>query len=134
MGAEPVSGCEVGEPGSLVQFRCEPASNTGDRDSGGRFGPAGTGRNEPTRGGPGELADPVAPADDVAVGESVDDESVDDDPESSAHATPNPSPCPVAIAPPTPRATASAPTRPMYLAYPMVVPPAVCDGLGFSDE
>jgi hypothetical protein len=84
MGAEPVAGCEVGEPDASMPLCGEFADDSGDRDS------AGT------------LAESVAPADgDVAVDESVDAESVDDesaedesdaDPESSAHATPAPSP------------------------------------------
>jgi hypothetical protein len=142
VGAEPVGGFEVGEPDASLPLALEPGDDPGDRDSGARFGPAGTGRNMRTFWGPGKLGDPVASAaGDVVVesvaGGSVDVESVDVDPVSSAHATPTPSPSPVATAPPIPRASASAPTRPMYFACPLVVPPAdpaVCDGLGLTDE
>lgn len=47
MGAESVAGCEVGEPDASMPLCGEFADDTGDRDSGARFGPAGSGRNEP---------------------------------------------------------------------------------------
>ncbi|BBY31486.1 hypothetical protein GCM10023114_34620 [Mycolicibacterium sediminis] len=69
---------------------------------------------------PGEPPDaPFDPAVDAPVG----DEAPGDDgsPEGSAEATP------VAMATPTPRVTASAPTRPMCLAYPIRSPSIVLD-------
>ena len=90
-----MAGCEVGEPDASIPLCGEFADDTGDRDRGAGFGPAGGGRNEPNCAG--TLAESVAPTDgDVAVDKSVDDESAEDesdaDPESSAHATAAPSP------------------------------------------
>jgi hypothetical protein len=71
--------------------------------------------------------DAVVTLDDVLPVEGVapvaDDESVVDETGSvgSAHATPGV----VATATPTPNATANAPTRPIYAAYPITTPPAV---------
>jgi hypothetical protein len=114
-----------------------PAEDSAGRDSAARFGPAWTGRNLCPRRIPGELGCPPGLADggvptegSVAAG-SVGDESVDGA-VSSAHATPMPKPSPVVTAAPIPRVTASAPTRPMYLALPMMIllsrNPAVGDG------
>jgi hypothetical protein len=65
------------------------------------------------------FVDPLLP-----VGEAGDDSDEPDlpepVPESSAHATPGV----VATAVPTPSATANAPTRPTYLAYPIIVSPS----------
>jgi hypothetical protein len=82
---------------------------------------------EPTEGCvDSELADPllVAP---LPVDAELDDESGPDDEDSpdavSAHATP----CPAKTAAPTPRATASPPTRPIYLEAPMFPPVAAVE-------
>ena len=56
---------------------------------------------------------------DVEPESDGDDEDVEPESDGSASATPGV----FAIAAPTPSATANAPTRPMYIAVPMVVPP-----------
>jgi hypothetical protein len=69
---------------------------------------------------------PVAPLPGAEPGDDSDDDSDELDPresvpDSSAHATPGV----VATAVPTPNATANAPTRPTYLAYPIGVCPPI---------
>jgi hypothetical protein len=67
--------------------------------------------------------DDVLSVEGVLPVDDVEEESVVDEPGSvgSAHATPGVA----ATATPTPKATANAPTRPIYAAYPITTPPAV---------
>ena len=67
-----------------------------------------------------EPCEPDTEADEESDDEpDADDEDVEPDSDGSASATPGV----FAIAAPTPSATANAPTRPMYIAVPIVVPP-----------
>ena len=72
-----------------------------------------------------EPCEPDTEADEESDDEpDADDEDVEPDSDGSASATPGV----FAIAAPTPSATANAPTRPMYIAVPIVVPSPVESG------
>jgi len=93
---------------------------TSDAEAGSEVEPAGAESevedDEPDVGSCEPDVEPDEESDDEP---DADDEDVAPDSDGSASATP----AVFAIAAPTPSATANAPTRPMYIAVPIVVPP-----------